>query len=101
MSTRQDRADSRSLARIVVLAYSELPRIVSERQVEIAIIAVTADSAQEVYDALAAAGVSAVLNFAPVQLRMQEGVKLKSVDLRINLESLSFYLKNAEDGMAE
>ena len=83
---------------IVVLAYSELSRIVSERQVEIAIIAVTADSAQEVYDALAAAGVSAVLNFAPVQLRMQEGVKLKSVDLRINLESLSFYLKNAEDG---
>jgi redox-sensing transcriptional repressor len=86
---------------IPVLAYSELPRIVSERQVEIAIIAVTADSAQEVYDSLAAAGVSAVLNFAPVQLRMQEGVKLKSVDLRINLESLSFYLKNAEDGVAE
>ena len=46
-----------------------------------------------------AAGVTAVLNFAPVQLRLQSTVKLKSVDLRINLESLSFYLKSAEDGV--
>jgi redox-sensing transcriptional repressor len=84
---------------ITVMAYSEMPRVVRERQVEIAIIAVTADAAQDVYDSLVAAGVSAVLNFAPVQLRVQESVKLKSVDLRINLESLSFYLKNAEDGV--
>ena len=84
---------------IPVLAYSEMPRMVRERQVEIAIIAVTADAAQDVYDSLAAAGVNAVLNFAPVQLRVQTSVKLKSVDLRINLESLSFYLKNAEDGV--
>jgi redox-sensing transcriptional repressor len=84
---------------IPVLAYSEMPRVVRERQVEIAIIAVTADAAQDVYDSLAAAGVNAVLNFAPVQLRLQSTVKLKSVDLRINLESLSFYLKSAEDGV--
>jgi redox-sensing transcriptional repressor len=84
---------------IPVLAYSEMPRVVSERQVEIAIIAVTAEAAQDVYDSLVAAGVNAVLNFAPVQLRLQSTVKLKSVDLRINLESLSFYLKNAEDGV--
>lgn len=31
-------------------------------------------------------------------VRVRPGVKLKSVDLRINLESLSFYLKNVEDG---
>jgi len=85
---------------IPVLAYSEMRHVVRERQVEIAIIAVTADAAQDVYDSLAAAGVNAVLNFAPVQLRLQSTVKLKSVDLRINLESLSFYLKNAEDGVA-
>jgi redox-sensing transcriptional repressor len=85
---------------IQVLAYSEMQRVVRERQVEIAIIAVTADAAQDVYDSLATAGVNAVLNFAPVQLRLQSTVKLKSVDLRINLESLSFYLKNVEDGVA-
>src|SRR5213080_4167519 len=83
---------------IPVLAYDELKRIVSERGVEIGIIAVPADNAQDVCDALADAGVNAILNFAPIQLRVHAGVKLKSVDLRINLESLSFYLKNAEDG---
>jgi hypothetical protein len=39
-----------------------------------------------------------VLNFAPMQISGRNGVKLKSVDVRISLESLSFYLKNVEDG---
>jgi redox-sensing transcriptional repressor len=68
--------------------------------VEIGIIAVNAENAQEVYDRLAESGVCAVLNFAPVQIRLRRGVKIKSVDLRINLESLSYYLKNVEDGVA-
>ncbi|HEY3051787.1 MAG TPA: hypothetical protein VGK04_00160 [Thermoanaerobaculia bacterium] len=55
--------------------------------VEIGIIAVNAESAQQAYDDLADAGVCAVLNFAPVQIRLRTGVKVKSVDLRINLES--------------
>ncbi len=83
---------------IPVLPYSELKRIVREQEVEIGIIAVTADAAQDVYDSLVDSGLNAILNFAPVQLRTHEHVKLKSVDLRINLESLSFYLKNVEDG---
>jgi redox-sensing transcriptional repressor len=84
---------------IPVLSYGELKRIVREQNVEIGIIAVTANSAQDVYDALVEAGLNAILNFAPVQLRTDEHVKLKSVDLRINLESLSFYLKGVEDGV--
>ena len=82
---------------IPVLPYAQLNDIVREQHVQIGIIAVTAVGAQEVYDALAGAGITAVLNFAPVQIRLREGVKLKSVDLRINLESLSFFLKSEED----
>lgn len=88
----------RSRTGIEVLAWDELSSIVRERSVDIGIVAVTADAAQSVYDAFADAGIKAVLNFAPTQLRARPGVKLKSVDLRINLESLSFYLKNVEDG---
>jgi redox-sensing transcriptional repressor len=83
---------------IPVLAFTELKRIVRDQHVEIGIIAVTANAAQEVYDSLVQSGLNAVLNFAPVQLRTHAEVKLKSVDLRINLESLSFYLKGVEDG---
>jgi redox-sensing transcriptional repressor len=85
---------------IPILSYSNLKQIVREQNVEIGIIAVTADAAQDVYDSLVDSGLNAILNFAPVQLRTHEDVKLKSVDLRINLESLSFYLKSVEDGTA-
>lgn len=83
-----------------VLPAEKLADVIREQQVDIGIIAVTPESAQAVHDALADAGVAAVLNFAPAQLRLRNGVKVKSVDLRINLESLSFYLKKVEEGFA-
>jgi redox-sensing transcriptional repressor len=88
----------RSRSGVPVLSADRLKDIVRENAVEIGVIAVTPESAQAVHDALVDAGIQAVLNFAPVQIRTQERVKLKTVDLRINLESLSFYLKNVEDG---
>lgn len=91
-----------SRAGIPVLPAGRLGEIVRKHRVEIGIIAVPAEGAQAVYEAFADAGLHAVLNFAPMQLRLRPRVKVKSVDLRINLESLSFYLKNVEDGvMAE
>lgn len=83
---------------IHVLPYDKMADIIRRNDVEIGIIAVTAEAAQNVHDALVDAGIRAILNFAPVQMRLRRGVKVKSVDLRINLESLSFYLKNVEDG---
>ena len=86
---------------ISVLPYDKLAEVVRKNHVEIGIIAVTAEAAQSVHDALVESGLRAILNFAPVQMRLHEGVKVKSVDLRINLESLSFHLKNVEDGVTE
>lgn len=83
---------------VAVLPWSRLDDVVHRHNVEIGVIAVNPESAQEVHDALAETGVHAVLNFAPVQIRLRDDVKVKSVDLRINLESLSFHLKNIEDG---
>jgi redox-sensing transcriptional repressor len=84
---------------IPVLDWSDCHSIVRRNVVEIGVIAVGAENAQEVHDVLAECGIHAVLNFAPVQLRLRPGVKVKSVDLRINLESLSFHLKSVEDGV--
>ena len=93
------RIGSTSRSGVPILATDQLPRVVRSDAIEIGIIAVSGDSAQKVYDDLADSGVSAVLNFAPVQIRMRRGVKIKSVDLRINLESLSYHLKSVEDGL--
>jgi redox-sensing transcriptional repressor len=82
---------------IPVLDPTRLGEIVRKNHIDIGIIAVPAENAQTVCDAFATAGINAILNFAPVQMKVPEGVKLKSVDLRINLESLSFHLKNAEE----
>ena len=88
-----------SRTEIAIRAPDELPAIVKKHHAEIGIIAVGPADAEAVCDALIDAGLCAILNFAPVQIRAREGVKIKSVDLRINLESLSFFLKNAEDAL--
>lgn len=85
---------------VPVFPLADLQQFVRRESVEIGIIAVPADVAQNVYDALVDAGINAVLNFAPVQIRLREGVKIKSVDLRISLETLSFHLKQVEDDAA-
>jgi redox-sensing transcriptional repressor len=84
---------------VPILSWDRAEQIVRRNHVDIGIIAVPAEGAQTVHDTLADAGIQAILNFAPVQIKLRPGVKVRSVDLRINLESLSFHLKNTEDDM--
>jgi redox-sensing transcriptional repressor len=86
---------------IPILPIEKLGQVVKDFSVEIGIIAVPGDAAQEIYDRMADAGICAVLSFAPVQIVSRPGIKLKSVDLRINLETLSFFLKNVPHCEAE
>lgn len=64
--------------------------------ISIAVIAVPASSAQRVVDLVVAAGIKAVLNFSPGAIQVPPDVKIKSVDLTVSLESLSFYLAHGE-----
>jgi redox-sensing transcriptional repressor len=59
---------------------------------EIIILAVPGDVAQEVVDAVVAAGTRGILNFAPAKLDVPPGVAVREVDLSIAMESLSFAL---------
>ena len=65
-------------------------------RLDIAVIAVPAPRAQPVVDQVVAAGIKAILNFSPGTLTVPANVKLKSVDLTVSLESLSFYLAQGE-----
>ena len=75
---------------------AELERVAQREAITIAVIAVPAASAQPVVDTVVEAGIRAVLNFSPGALRVPGDVKLKSVDLTVSLESLSFFLANRE-----
>jgi redox-sensing transcriptional repressor len=70
----------------------ELKKVVRKEGIRIAVIAVPASSAQQVLNLVVAAGIKGVLNFSPGALQAPPDVKLKSVDLTVSLESLSFFL---------
>lgn len=63
---------------------------------DLGVIAVPSESAQRVADALVAAGVRGVLNFAPVVLRLPPGLPVVSVDLTVQLEQLAFLVQLTE-----
>lgn len=73
---------------------SVMERVLREQGVEIVILAVPADAAQGVADRVVASGVKAILNFAPVRLRVPEGVSLRNVDMVVEMEGLTFALSN-------
>lgn len=77
---------------LTVCADEEMERTLSAEQVDMAILAVPADAAQQVADRIVAAGVRGILNFAPVRLKVPRGVVLKNVDVTLELEGLSFGL---------
>jgi len=76
----------------------ELRKVAHRENITIAVIAVPAASAQQVVKTVVQAGIRAVLNFSPGALRVPDDVKLKSVDLTVSLESLSFYLATVDSG---
>jgi redox-sensing transcriptional repressor len=78
---------------ILIHDVEDLQQVVRDEQVDIAILAVPADHAQRVCDQLVEAGINAILNFVPVHLLVPENVKVHYVDLSIEIESLSYYLR--------
>ncbi|HXT20719.1 MAG TPA: redox-sensing transcriptional repressor Rex, partial [Thermoanaerobaculia bacterium] len=82
----------RRLGELRVDPPERLAALVRETGATIGVLAVPAAAAQAAYNALAAGGVRAVLNFAPTQIRARRGVRLKTVDLRVDLEELGFFL---------
>lgn len=69
----------------------ELKEIVRGTDIAIAIIATPAEVAQEVADELVAAGVKAILNFAPAIISVPPEVTIRKVDLSMELQILAFY----------
>lgn len=69
----------------------DLERIAAEESIAIGVIATPPGTAQAVADALVAAGVTSILNFAPGVLSVPSNVDVRKVDLAIELQILSFH----------
>jgi len=77
---------------LVIHHIEDACHVIRKQKIEIAIIAVPANKAQEVVDAMVQCGVRAFLNFAPITVKTPDNVQVKYENMSIELEALSFYL---------
>ena len=80
-------------ANVPVMDASQMAQYVNQNNVKIAILAVPPETAQEVANNLVHAGVQAFLNFSPTVLKTPDNVIVNSVDLALELEHLSYFVK--------
>jgi len=69
-----------------------LARVARREKIEMAILTVPAEAAQEAAALVASAGIKAILNFAPVHLHVPKDIRVNNVDLATELKSLSFFV---------
>lgn len=79
--------------------FSQLDEVLRERDIRIGVIAVPASNAQEVTDALVAAGVRAILSYAPTIVQVPNGVWVRYIDPVAVLHSLTYYLARQDQGL--
>ncbi len=82
----------KKVGEVEIFDIKDFARVAKKDKIDVAVIAVPAPFAQGVLDAVTKAGIKAVMNFAPTPLKVSGDVKMKTVDLTISLESLSYFL---------
>lgn len=80
---------------IVISDVADLTKELKEHRIELVVIAVPPQQAQAVVDNVVKAGVKAILNFAPINLKVPEDVYLRIENMAMELEHLSFRLVNS------
>lgn len=76
----------------------ELPQIVQTKRVNIGVVATPGAAAQDAADRLVAAGVTSILNFAPIVLSVPRSIEVRKVDLAVELQILSYHEQRRAGG---
>ena len=84
---------------LVVRHSEELAEVVRELKPQLAIVAVPAHACQRVIDHVVATGIKGILNYAPYQAQVPDGVWVRDIDPVVTLQSMTYYLKGS-DGKA-
>lgn len=78
---------------IPIRPMTQMVDYVRDNHVKMAILTVPANSAQGVVNDMVASGIQAILNFSPIVLDVPENVVVNSVDLAVELENLSYFIR--------
>ena len=77
---------------LTIQPIGEMANIIREKDIRIAILAVPASQAKEVVDKLVESDVKAILCYAPITIQAPEGVKVRTVDPVVALQSMTYYI---------
>ena len=86
----------RSIGDYTIYATADLEAMIARNSIKIAMIAVPAEAAQSVADRLIAAGVRAILNYAPINLKVPDDVHVQYIDPVLHLQRMTYYLPTTE-----
>ena len=75
---------------------SEMKKVLASQNIKMAIMAVPARGAQEAANALVAAGVTAILNYAPIIVQVPSHVKIRHIDPVVALQSMTYYVNDSK-----
>lgn len=78
---------------LVIKHSAELEKVLRAKPVEVGIVAVPAETAQDVIDSLIRCGVRAILNYAPIAAHVPDRVYIKRIDPVLALQSMTYYIK--------
>ena len=82
----------KKLDHIFIYDIKKIEKFIQTENINIGILVVPADSAQEVADKMVAGGIKAILNFAPIHIVLPPEIKIHNVDLSIEFEGLTYCL---------
>jgi redox-sensing transcriptional repressor len=83
----------KKIGNLVVKDLATMCDYVADNNIQIAVLAVPAETAQHVIDDLVEVGITAILNYAPIYIKTPDGVQIEHIDPSVHLQKLSYYLK--------
>jgi len=82
----------KKIGSFVIQGIEEAPKVILARGIKIAMIAIPAQHAQGVADMLIAAGIQAILNYAPISLNVPDNVHVQYIDPVVHMQRMTYYL---------
>jgi redox-sensing transcriptional repressor len=83
---------------LTIESMSAMNDVLAHERIKMAIMAVPASGAQDAADALVAAGVGAILNYAPIIVQVPPHVKIRHIDPVVALQSMTYYIDDSSEG---
>jgi redox-sensing transcriptional repressor len=83
----------KEVAGLTVHNTADLEAVLANSPVDVGIVAVPAETAQDAIDRLVKCGVRAILNYAPIAAHVPRGVQIKRIDPVLSLQGMTYYLK--------